>query len=257
MASYQRKRKKVNPIVRNEVANVLVVNREVTGQELKRLVEKSLKRKGFIFSYTVRTYQNIKNQLGAPLRGFDKPWSLGTYVPPADIAPLISLQKQLFAYGRYLTTRRARWYAVLYPVLAPIIEQAYPGDNAQNELRIMQIASFYCRKEQIAEVNDIALDTSKLDSIFLIYQDISFKAMLLEWFNLFLPDMENPDTLTLNIEGNTELLLQFVNTLTQSGVDQALKFFKEHPEVQPLAERWMVFSTRKDIEGIIKESEAK
>ena len=255
MASYQKKRNKVNPIVRVEVANVLVVNREATGQELKRMVEKSLKRKGFLFSYTVRTYQNIKNQLGAPLRGFDKPWSLGTYVPLADIAPLISLQRQLFADGLYLTTRRARWYAVLYPVLAPIMEQAYPDDTTQNELRIMQIASFYCRKEQIAEVNDVALYTSKLDSIFLIYQDIIFKAMLLEWFNLFLPDMEIPDILTLNIDENTELLLPFINTLTQSGVEQALLFIEENPKEQPLAERWMALSIRKDIEGIIKDGE--
>ena len=62
----------------------------------------------------------------------DSPWSLGAYTPQADIQPLLSLQRQLTKHGRYLTIRRARWYAVLYPVLLPLLEQTYPSDLTQN-----------------------------------------------------------------------------------------------------------------------------
>ncbi len=252
-----RKRKNVSLIVRDEVANTLISNPQATGRELKRVVEKSLKRKGFLFSFTARTYQNIKKEMGKPLADLDRRWSIGAYMPQGDIMPLLSLQRQLIKHDRYLTTRRARWCAILYPALSSLLEQVYPDDTAQNELRLMQIASFYCRKEQIAEVNGRVLDTSDLDNIFLIGQSVGFEDIVREWVNLFLPGVEKLDDLTLtpDADGNTELLLQFANTLIRSGVEQAIAFVKKHPEVQPLAEKWMVLSTRQDIINLKKDGE--
>lgn len=249
-----KKRKNVSPVIRDEVANVLLSNPQATGRELKRVVEKSLKRKGLLFSFTARTYQNIKKEMGKPLTDRDTPWSVGAYAPQGDIQPLISLQRQLTEQGRYLTIRRARWYSTLYPTLSPLFEKAYSGDTAQNELRMMQIASFYCRKEQIAEVNSETPDTSDLDSTFLIGQDVSFETVLLEWINLFLPGAENLEdsTQARDTNENAELLSQFINLLKQSGVVQAIKFAKKHPEVQPEAEKWMVLSTRQDIINLRK-----
>lgn len=184
----------------------------------------------------------------------DRPWSMGAFIPQGDIEPVFSLQRQLLKHGRYLTTRRARWYSILYPILAPLMEQAYPNDTTQNELRTMQIASFYCRKEQMAEVNGELLDTFELDGIFLIGQNVGFEAVLREWVNLFLSGIEQLDDSVpvLDIGENTESLSQFINLLMQSGVEQAIAFVRQHLETKPLAEEWLILSTRQDIMNLRK-----
>ena len=181
----------------------------------------------------------------------DRPWSLGAYIPQGDIMPLLSLQRQLAEHGKYLTVRRARWYAILYPAVSSLFEHSYPGDTAQNEFRIMQIASFYCRTEQIAEVNCGILDTTELDNIFLIGQAVGFEVVLREWARLFLPGVERPDKVS-DTEKSPDLLSQFIKILLQSGADRAFRFVEKTPQVQPLAERWMVLSTRHDITNLFK-----
>lgn len=187
----------------------------------------------------------------------DRRWSLGAHIPQGNIVPLISLQRQLSKHDRYLTVRRAHWYSVLYPVLSPLLEQAYPDDKEQNELRIMQIASFYCREEQKAKINgEPVLDTTELDNEFLIGCNISFENILHRWVHYFLPGRVTPtvSTTVLNTE-DTEPLSQFTKILMQSGVERAITFVKEHPEAQPVAEKWMVLSTRQDLKQIIKDGE--
>jgi len=209
---------------------------------------------------SVSSIQKVLPKWKENYKGYDdRRWSMGTFVPQGNIEPVLSLQRQLLENGRYLTVRRARWYSILYPILSPLMEQTYPNDISQNELRIMQIAWFYCRREQIAEMNhDSQLDTSTLDRIFLVEQDISFETILHEWVNHFRPGIvEQDDSASITEDGkeSTELLPQFRKLIMQSGVEQALLFIKKNPKVQPLAERWMVLSIRKDIEGIIKGGE--
>jgi len=244
------KRRNVSAVVRDEVANTLLANPNATGQELKRVVEKSLERRGLHFNFTVRTYQNIKNEMGKTLVDLDRPWSMGSYIkheiPLSALNAVLSLQSFLLKHDRYLTVRRARWYSILHPALAPVVEEAYPNETTQNELRLMQIASFYCRKEQIAELNNEVLDTSDLDTVFLVRRDVRCETVLREWANFYLPNIDDSITVSDNDE-NTKLLSQFVSLLIQSGVEPAITFIREHPEIKPLVEEWLVLSTRWDI----------
>ena len=70
-----------------------------------------------------------------PPSSLDNPWSLGSCLEKGISADVIvPIQRQCLHYGRFLTTRRARWYSVLHPVLFPLLERAYPEQEEENQI---------------------------------------------------------------------------------------------------------------------------
>ena len=89
----KRKRRRVNEIVKNEAASVLLDNPHPTANELKREVEKRLKKKGYNYKFTQRTYLNIKNEILPNLgdKPIDQPWSIGAFTEYHDKLSLDSI----------------------------------------------------------------------------------------------------------------------------------------------------------------------
>lgn len=261
------KRKIVNKLVEAQVADALLDNPDYTAPELKKVVDKGLKQKGYNYRFTERTYLNIKKMLLPGLRPGpeDSPWSVGCCIKE-DISPdvVLPIQQQLLHYdGRFLTIRRARWYSKLYPLLFPLLEKAYPGQPSQNQLRLHQIASFYTRMEQIAEISgEVYPDTRALDNTFFLNQDFSFGTSCRMWQGLYRQIPEKPSKVTdkkaseLKAEqilgeemtdGEVRLLNKFINLMADGDTEKAIIFVEENPGIQSLAEKWMALSLRRDI----------
>ncbi|MCK4826696.1 hypothetical protein KA005_63755 [bacterium] len=198
----------------------------------------------------------------------DNPWSLGS-CRNNDISPdvIIPIQQQLLHYGRFLTIRRACWYSLLHPILFPLLEKAYPEQENQIQVELFQIASYYTRMEQLAEIKGEPLDTRDLDETFIFNQDFSLKTSLRVWNSLYrhIPQRpskvmrEKASTLTPeNIlgeemsESEARLLNKFIKSLcaydTDEGdLEKAISIAEKNPEIQPFVKKWMAFSLRRDI----------
>lgn len=167
--------------------------------------------------------------------GEDKEWSMGVTryypVPLGALDCVTTLQRLFHAEGKWLTVRRAQWIAALHPVLWPLLKD--------HPLRLAQIAAFYSRREQIAEVNNSYLDTTDLDKVFLEARDVSAAAVTWVWPDFYGAHQVEP------FGWETGLLLDFVKLLLETGAKEAIAFADAHPEVWPEAESWMVFQTRK------------
>ena len=266
-----KKKKIANGIVESEVADALLDNPKYTAGELKRIVEKELKRRGYNYRFTERTYLNIKNRLLPNLgeKPMDRPWTIGCCIK-YDISPdvIVPHQQQLLTLNRFLTIRRARWYSKLHPVIFPLLEKAYPQQPSQNQLRLHQISSFYTRMEQIAEISgEDYPDTRVLDDMFIFNQDFSFRISLRIWQGLYRQVSERPYKLTDQkastlkaeqiltkeiTEGEAKLLNKFIKLLCayktdESNLGKALMLVEDNPNIQPLVEKWMALSLRRDI----------
>lgn len=198
----------------------------------------------------------------------DNPWSLGSCLKyDISVDAVLPIQRQLLPYGRFLTIRRARWYSKLHAVLSPLLEKAYPQQPSQNQIRLHQIASFYTRTEQIAEINGEAYpDTRALDNTFICNQDFSFKTSLRMWKGLYSQIPEKSSKVTDKkasalkaeqilgeqmTESQARLLNKFTKLLcayeADDDLEKAITLVKANPDIQPLAERWMALSLRRDI----------
>ena len=97
------RRKNVDRVVKKAVGRLLLKNPDYTGRDLKKKVEKSLREKGLHYSFTERTYQNIKAEISPNLtdKPLDMPWNIGACVkyydriPPDTILLLIEYQKKI------------------------------------------------------------------------------------------------------------------------------------------------------------------
>ena len=65
------KRQNTDNLVKDTVADFLIENPDYSGSKLKKLVESQLRARGFRYDFTVRTYENIKKQLGEPRQDLD------------------------------------------------------------------------------------------------------------------------------------------------------------------------------------------
>ena len=205
----------------------------------------------------------------------DNPWSLGSCLgKDISVDVIVPIQQQLLNYGRYLTIRRARWYSMLHPVLFPLLEKAYPGQLDQNQIRLHQIASFYTRIEQIAEISrETYLDTRVLDNTFIFNQDFSPETSIRLWMDLYLhipalpskvtdsppPGEKAEQILGKNVAAeDVKLLNEFIENMNayEAGVgdlEKAISLVHENPNIQPLVEKWMALSLRRDIKISPKE----
>jgi len=217
----------------------------------------------------VQGYVTKLSKAKESLPELDNTWSLGSCLE-YDIAldVVMPLQRQLLPCGRFLTIRRARWYSKLYPALSPLLDKYYPGQVSQNQLRLMQIASFYTRAEQIAEINGKAYpDTRTLDNVFIFNQDVSFETTLRAWLEGYLGASEKPTPLVEDVsierilgkttDAEIKLLNKFIGLLAsydagEADIEKLLAFTKDNPNMQPLIEKWLVLSLRRDIQISVK-----
>jgi hypothetical protein len=265
------KRQNTDNLVKDTVADFLIENPDYSGSKLKKLVESQLRARGFRYDFTVRTYENIKKQLGEPRQDLDKDWSLGTDekfpISPLAINSVIAIQRLLLKVDKQLTIRRALRTAKLNPILSEILSKEYPIEE-ERDLTLLQIASLYVRMEQIAEQVDPKkkyTETKYLDKIFLIDRDVSFETILLEWLKVFLPtpiEKQQGNQSSLHIESEQST---FIGIVTMPGSIEEKKNeilllvngdpdkkVEGHPELKIEILRLMATSTRKDIEGWMK-----
>jgi hypothetical protein len=183
-----RTKKKVTEAVEKRVAALLVQDREYTAKELKREVEKSLKKDGKNYKFTERTYNNIKNRILPNISSnnpLDKEWSLGAceeYRIPNSLVPLLieysklisrarQLDKQYFSDEKFrtsleahiiewpvdmediptsMTIRQVRWMSHLNALVEKLREK-YKNDEIDSKLTLRKYAPFWLLY-QVAEV---------------------------------------------------------------------------------------------------------
>lgn len=161
------KRKNVDNLVRKEVATFLLDNPDYTGSDLKKKVEKSLKRKGLHYNFSERTYQNIKSEISPNLddAALDRPWDMGSLndnpIPLESIAILLSLQNSKRSEGQLMiTVREAKWLSRLYS-LGQFVGTG--SDRLQSVNTMVTWAQAYALREKVCKVVGIDCDTSDLD----------------------------------------------------------------------------------------------
>lgn len=166
-----KRKKMVNKIVRDEAASVLLDKPKSTAIELKREVEKRLKKKGYNYKFTDRTYLNIKNELLPNLgdKPIDQPWGVGTCaeyydrISPESIPKLMKM-KQLKGL-RTFSIRQAIWVVRLYP----LILENYNNEDDKFREDIWAWSSTYAHMERVSELTSSKLDTSELEQALLDY----------------------------------------------------------------------------------------
>ncbi|MFC2122459.1 hypothetical protein ACFLRP_02095 [Bacteroidota bacterium] len=251
--------KKMLPAIKFLINELAIEQREKSREILADELIDSIKRlfpkeKPPRWETVIKMISYARNHEVAPV---DKPWSVASCeLPYQAIGRVVAIQRMLLGYGRYLTIRRAKWTAKLTPFIP----------NA-DDLTLLQIASFYSRREQIAEIaGDDYPDTTDLDYIFIINGDISFETILRQWLNVYLPgiidDLKDKntdpgpnikDTLELTVQQKT-LLSEFTNLLFSGEWDAIRDFILKHPDIRPIAQEWLVLSVRKDIANQILEN---
>jgi hypothetical protein len=191
-------------IVTKEIENILAdqmydgrtraVRKRIRTKDAKRLLERMIKQGGLnkdtmmpgdsaLQKTIARVYSKLNKAAseGLPL---DEPWSVGCCIKcdiPANIIPaIILIQKKRIKIQNPLTIREARWIATLSPVLNPILQtNNNTNQTLGNEDIFLQIACSYARAEQISELaGDSYPNTSNLDNLYLIKEDISFEALM-------------------------------------------------------------------------------
>ena len=184
-----RKRKNVDGVLRKEVATFLLDNPDYTGRDLKRNIERSLKRKGLDYNFTERTYQNIKAEISPNIGAstLDKPWDMGSLndnpIPPESVPILLSLQNSKRSEGQpMITVREAKWLSRLYS-LGQFVDTS--SDRLQSVNTMATWAQAYALREKVCKLAGIDCDTSDLD------RDLSgdFSASLNRWEWRFLSDI--------------------------------------------------------------------
>ena len=162
-----RKRKNVDSVVTREVAAFLLDNPGYTGKDLKKNIERSLKRKGLNYNFTERTYQNIKAKIWPNIGDstLDKPWDMGSLnhnpIPSESIPILLSLQNSKRSEGQpMMTVREAKWLSRLYS-LGQFVGTG--SDRLQSANVMATRAQAYALREKVCEVAGVDCDTSDLD----------------------------------------------------------------------------------------------
>ena len=132
--------------------------------------EKRLKKQGYNYKFTERTYLNIKNELLPNLsdKPIDQPWSIGacaeyySRISPESI-PILMKINEIKGLQKF-SIRQAIWVSRLYP----LILETYKEDEKFTE-DIWTWSSAYAHFERVSELTGSKLDTSELDKALLDY----------------------------------------------------------------------------------------
>jgi len=204
----------------------------------------------------------------------DTPWSFGACLADPFMAKqsalLLEIQTMLLKRGRFLTVRRAKWISHLAEPMTPKLD-IYKTAELRN-MRLYQIASYYVRQEQVAEIHGIPLNTSKLDLKFIFPNGLVNDEEILRSFGqAFVMDEQedskkiknfNPISMEQQIldklpagKGKEfkhlidELLL--INSEAELEKFLANRFNIVSEEMKNLVLEWAAFSRRRDIENYI------
>lgn len=251
---------KTSPELENEIIILKREDNSLTAKEIKGELArlhpqlKNIPKEGAIYKIIKRNVDRVTST-----STLDKPWSLGACleygIKPEYVLPI---QWQLAKYRRYLTIRRARWYSVLHPLLMPVLEREHPRSDEENQMWLFQIAGFYSRAEQVAEIKgDNAPDTRLLDDKFLYHHDISFATIADVFCELYLlldKPVKAADTPTAEAvlaeeitPSQGKLLRQFIKLLYDALMEKAVELAEENPSLQAVAQKWMALSLRREI----------
>lgn len=190
-----KKKRMVNGIVENQVTVALLENPDSSAPELKRNVEKELKKKGYNYRFTERTYLNIKKALLPNLgpEPIDQPWTVGAcikYDIPAQFIPLLLNEQkkglefktkyfdthdntQADKFNILLTVREARWFVKLYPGIIELAKKQYPDDTQMQVNCVVVLARQYARRERVAKILGKDYPETKDIDKFLMQGDLS------------------------------------------------------------------------------------
>jgi hypothetical protein len=210
--------------IRGEIRLHLITSKNkrepnLSEKEIARRVDgEELPGESVIVKYLAKINPQLKIQL--PL---DTPWSIGDcikYNIPADMIPvLIKIQELGLKTDELrlaqITIRQARWFAVLYPsvqrltknktnevhfafrtfftFIFPIFKQWEEKEPVSQrileleELTLLILVGFqYANREQASEIiRESHLNTSELDSLYFVQEDISVETIIDGWWNAF------------------------------------------------------------------------
>ena len=207
-----------------------------------------------------RMISGARNQQPSEL---ERPWSVGAcsqYNIPADIVPVLIKVKQSRAREMKdldlpvikLTIREARWFARLRPIVEALTKMRYPFDVEESLRYLQYVVTLYAEKEQVSEIlNEQYPDTSKLDEILLVNEDLSHEALDEAWW-ILRSDEQRKDIVKV-LEWSRKSKISETETrlgrhLTDSEADLINNYFaaatngpralseweKQHPEIQEL-----------------------
>jgi hypothetical protein len=177
-----------------------------------------------------KNIERIKND------ALNQRWNIGLgmkYGITANIVPVLIKIKQNENLSDDLTIRKARWIEYLYPTLELIFKRRRPNINQEERIGLIYlIAENYAKLEEIFEIKNgvnntpiHAMDTSDIDNMYLVKEDIS---------------NENITGLSVNIQFfETERLLSSLLT------SERIRNIKEHPITEgELKAIWGKFSQK-------------
>jgi hypothetical protein len=235
------------------------VNCHTKRELLSEQIQDELEEAGYI-SPTYETMIKKISRARANVDGtLDGKWSFGSCIkhniPHEYIKDLVQHQNMMLERGDYLTIRRARWLSKLYPVLKGKV----------SDYMLLQIAAFYSRKEQIAEIDGLSFaNTLDLDKEFITNPNISFSSTIVpEFMKVYFPFIRKEEKQKSNIQledkiklifkelppAKAALIDEFKNLLLSSKTNKDKQadveaFLKENPELEPEIQQLLLFSTR-------------
>jgi hypothetical protein len=118
--------------------------------------------------------QNIQNpiEIDKTIKDLDIPWSIGCCIEhniPPDFIPVLLEYRKINSGSQreYLTIRKARWMARLYPTIKKYLENEAPYDFVKQILFLATVASEYASNEEAANKNKRLSSNTKTLDLFL------------------------------------------------------------------------------------------
>lgn len=170
------------------------------------------------------------------IKSLDKSWSIGACLDhsiPSEVMPKLMILKSKI--GDKLTIRISRWFSYLFPELFPKIHEKYKSkyDEVAQLGLLYQIAKQYAKLEIINEITSGKIvspiqspDTSDIDNIYFVENNLSEEIIWENFINLFLPK-----SIKLAANMPNEKLLCFIEHLVKDNIinENEAKLLKNNP----------------------------
>jgi len=172
-----KKNRNVTQIIEKEVTQLLISDPQYTAEALKRDAEKRLKKKGYNYKFTPRTYSNIKNRVLPNLNegdSIDIPWSFGSLkqhpLPEGTVDIVLGVQRAMKIQNQdyKLTIRDALWLVPVYQALRYVerIRERDKRPYADVMRWWFPITLVYSMHDRITSILEINFDTTLFDDLF-------------------------------------------------------------------------------------------
>jgi hypothetical protein len=180
--------RRISPDTRAQIYEAAIKDRKIPRGKLAEELAEKLGKASPSIDTLEKEISKARNHLPSDE---EQPWSIGTclkYGIPSDIIPvLIRLQEWVYSnedlpFGT-LSIRKAKWYALLFPVLAPMLKTTDVKPYEQL-LKLVIVIEQYDQREQIAELmSKEYADTSDLDDSNFTKGILSTDVLLVNWAN--------------------------------------------------------------------------